>query len=184
LDVVRVSSGARRLNPAHLPNIGLVDLEFRPVFILSERTRSRQDKCTLFNREECMPKFLICGVAAAALLVAAVTPAVPQDIGPFDKLVYLTFSAPVQVPGATLNAGRYRFRLTNAVTSRNVMQVLSNDETTVYAMFNTIQDHREWVTVDPIVTFRETPAGEPPAIKSLFYGDTHNGYEFVYPKGN
>ena len=27
------------------------------------------------------------------------------------------------------------------------------------------------------------PAGVPPAVKSLFYGGEHNGYEFVYPKG-
>jgi hypothetical protein len=131
-----------------------------------------------------MPKFFVYGVVATALLVAVVTPAAPQFIGPFDKLSYLTFSAPVQVPGATLSAGRYRFRLTNAVSSRNVLQVLSNDGSITYAMFNTIPDHRRWLTDDPTVTFRETPAGVPPAIKSLFYGFEHTGYEFVYPKGD
>ena len=131
-----------------------------------------------------MPKFFVYGVVATALLAAVVTPAAPQSIGPFDKLAYLTFSAPVQVPGATLSAGRYRFRLTNPVTSRNVLQVLSNDGSITYAMFNTIPDHRRWLTDDPTVTFRETPAGVPPAIKSLFYGFEHTGYEFVYPKGD
>jgi hypothetical protein len=51
-------------------------------------------------------------------------------------------------------------------------------------MFNTIQDHRRLLTDDPTVTFRETPAGVPPAIKSLFYGFEHTGYEFVYPKSD
>jgi hypothetical protein len=33
------------------------------------------------------------------------------------------------------------------------------------------------------VTFSETPAGEAPAIKALFYGGLREGYEFVYPHG-
>lgn len=129
-----------------------------------------------------MFRFFVSGVIAAAL-VTFVTPAFATDTGPLDKLAYLTFSAPVQVPGGTLNAGTYRFHLTNPVTSRNVMQVLSTDGTIVYGMFNTIADRRTSVTDDPIVTFRETPAGVAPAIRSLFYGAEYKGYEFVYGKG-
>jgi hypothetical protein len=110
------------------------------------------------------------------------TPA-PASGVTYDKLAYLTFSAPVQIPGVTLNAGTYRFHLTNPETSRNVLQVLSNDGSIVYAMFHTIFDSRTSLTEDPIVTFRETPAGVPPAVRSLFYGDEYRGYEFVYPKG-
>jgi hypothetical protein len=33
------------------------------------------------------------------------------------------------------------------------------------------------------VTFRETPVGVAPAVRSLFYGGEYRGYEFVYPKG-
>jgi LPXTG-motif cell wall-anchored protein len=95
----------------------------------------------------------------------------------------MTFSAPVQIPGVTLNAGTYRFRLANPETSRNVLQVLSNDGSIVYAMFHTMYDSRTSVTEDPVVTFRETPAGVPPAVRTLFYGGEHRGYEFVYPKG-
>jgi hypothetical protein len=100
----------------------------------------------------------------------------------YDKVTNLTFSSPVQVPGAMLDAGTYRFRLTNPDTSRNVLQVLSYDGSNVYAMFHTIMDNRTDVTDDPFVSFRETPAGVPPAIRSLFYGGEHRGYEFVYPK--
>ena len=128
-----------------------------------------------------MSRYITYGVVAAALLTF-VTPAAPQET--VDKLAYLTFSGPVQVPGATLNAGRYRFHLANAVGSRNVMQVLSNDGSTTYAMFNTVDARRQAITDDTSVTFRETPAGAPPAIKALFYGGLREGYEFVYPKGN
>lgn len=109
--------------------------------------------------------------------------AAPAGAVTYDKLAFLTFNAPVQVPGATLNAGTYQFHLTNPDTSRNVLQVLSNDGSIVYAMFHTISDNREALTEDPFVTFRETPVGVPPAVKSLFYGGEYHGYEFVYPKG-
>lgn len=124
----------------------------------------------------------------SALLIGAcvtlTTPAPAGGIGvTYDKLVYLTFNAPVQVPGATLTTGTYRFHLTNTETSRNVLQVLSNDGAIVYAMFNTIPDTRTTLTPEADLTFIETPAGVPPAARSLFYGHEYRGYEFVYPKG-
>jgi hypothetical protein len=128
-----------------------------------------------------MSKLSIYGVVVAAS-VAVMTPA-PASGVTYDKLAYLTFNAPVQIPGVTLGAGTYRFRLTNPETSRNVLQVLSNDGSTVYAMFHTIPDSRTSLTENPVVTFRETPAGVPPAVRSLFYGGEHRGYEFVYSKG-
>jgi hypothetical protein len=130
-----------------------------------------------------MSRFFVSGALIAAL-VALTPPAPASGIGvTFDKLAYLTFNAPVQVPGATLRPGTYRFHLTNETTSRNVLQVLSNDGVIVYAMFNTIPDSRTRLTPDPDVTFLETPAGVPPAVRSLFYGHEYRGYAFVYPKG-
>jgi hypothetical protein len=130
-----------------------------------------------------MSRFFVSGALVAAL-VALTAPAPASGIGvTHDKLAYLTFNAPVQVPGATLSPGTYRFHLTNETTSRNVLQVLSNDGVIVYAMFNTIPDSRTKLTPDPDVTFLETPAGVPPAVRSLFYGHEYGGYEFVYPKG-
>jgi hypothetical protein len=126
-----------------------------------------------------MSRLSFCGVVAAAF-IAVMMPASASAVT-YDKLAYLTFSAPVQIPGVTLTAGTYRFRLANPDTSRNVLQVLSDDGETVYAMFHTIPDSRTSVTADPIVMLRETPAGAPPAVKSLFYGGEYNGYEFVYP---
>lgn len=131
--------------------------------------------------EECMSRLFVSGVVVAAM-VAVMTPA-PASAVTYDKLAYLTFSAPVQIPGATLSAGTYRFRLANPETSRNVLQVLSNDGSTVYAMFHTMYDSRTSLTEDPVVTFRETPAGVPLAVRSLFYGGEYRGYEFVYPNG-
>jgi hypothetical protein len=128
-----------------------------------------------------MSRLISTGVVVAALL-AVMTPA-PAGAITNDKLAYLTLSGPVQVPGTTLNAGTYRFRLTNAETSRNTLQILSNDGSVLYAMFNTIPDRRASITDEAILSFRETPAGVPAAARSLFYGGEEIGYEFVYPKG-
>ena len=122
-------------------------------------------------------------VPAALLAFIAMTTPAPASGVTYDKLAYLTFSAPVQIPGVTLSAGTYRFHLTNPETSRNVLQVLSHDGSIVYAMFHTVPDRRISLTEDPAVTFRETPADVPPAVRSLFYGGEYRGYEFVYPKG-
>jgi hypothetical protein len=128
-----------------------------------------------------MARLFLSALVMAATM-AVMTPA-PVSAVTYDKLAYVTFSGPVQIPGVTLNAGMYRFRLANPDTSRNVVQVLSRDGTIVYAMFHTIPDRRTSVTEDPVVTFKETPAGVPPAVRSLFYGGEYRGYEFVYPRG-
>lgn len=125
---------------------------------------------------------LFASTAAVAAMLALTTPAPASGIT-YDKLAYLTFSAPVQIPGATLSAGTYRFHLTNPSTNRNVLQVLSHDGAIVYAMFHTIPDSRTMLTEEATVTFRETPVGVPPAVRSLFYGGEYSGYEFVYPAG-
>jgi hypothetical protein len=122
-------------------------------------------------------------LGAVVVAIAMMTPAPVTGAETYDKLAFLTFSGPVQIPGATLSAGTYRFRLTNPATSRNVLQVLSNDGAIVYAMFHTIPDARTSLTDEAVVTFRETPVGVPPAVRSLFYGGEYHGYEVVYPDG-
>lgn len=119
--------------------------------------------------------------ALVAALLAMTT--APVGATPNDKLTHMTFSQSVQIPGTILDAGTYRFRLADATSSRQVMQVLSNDGSIVYSMFYTRADWRNKVTDESTVTFRETPAGVPAAVRTLFYGGESRGYEFVYGKG-
>jgi hypothetical protein len=128
-----------------------------------------------------MSRLFLSGFVVTALMAVS-TPS-PASAMTYDKLADLTFSGPVQIPGVTLNAGMYRFRLANPDSSRNVVQVLSGDGAIVYAMFHTIPDSRTSITEEAVVTFRETPAGVPPAVRSLFYGGEYRGYQFVYPRG-
>lgn len=119
-------------------------------------------------------------VTAALLAAMSATPARAET---YDKLTFMTFSGPVQIPGGLLGAGTYRFHLVNPDSSRNVLQVLSNDGQTVYSMFHTTPDSRSTVTEEAMVTFREAPAGVAPPVRSLFYGGESRGYAFVYGRG-
>jgi hypothetical protein len=101
-------------------------------------------------------RLLLTGVVVATLTIAMAPAPANAITYTYDKTAYLTFSAPVQIPGVTLNAGTYWFRLTNPETSRNVLQVLSNDGSIVYAMFHTIPDSRTTLTE---VNHREVSSG-------------------------
>jgi hypothetical protein len=113
-------------------------------------------------------------------LLAALS-ARPAHANDFDKLTYFTFSAPVEIPGASLPAGTYTFRLAD-LSSRNVVQVFSRDGKTLYSTFFAIRDTRPEPADDPTVTFYETAAGSPQAIKTWFYPGERTGFEFIYPK--
>src|SRR5713226_10573891 len=76
-------------------------------------------------------------VLASALLVGIVTglSVRPAQASEVDKLTYLTFSGPVEIPGVGLPAGTYIFKIANPNSGLDVVQVLSRDRKTVYATF-------------------------------------------------
>jgi hypothetical protein len=99
----------------------------------------------------------------------------------FDKRTVFTFSGPVALPGVTLPAGQYLFRLADP-TERKVVQVLSADGKTPYGMFFSLPAERFEPASTPEVQFMETAAGMPTAIKAWWYPGERTGYEFMYPK--
>ena len=128
---------------------------------------------------------LMFGLILAAATAAALAPATATAQGaPEDKRVFFTFSGPVAVPGVTLPAGKYLFRLPTTIASgeRHVMQVLSSDGRSSYAMFFGISANRTDYPAKPEVRFMETAAGVPPAVKTWWYPGDKAGYEFIYPK--
>jgi hypothetical protein len=128
---------------------------------------------------------MIVGSTIALALVAALTARTASaQTYPEDKRVFFTFSGPVAVPGATLPAGRYLFRLTTSIASgeRHVVQVLSDNGQTSYAQFFGIAVLRTDFAPKPEIRFMETAAGMPAAVKTWWYPGAKGGYEFVYPK--
>jgi hypothetical protein len=123
-------------------------------------------------------------LSAAALLVALFAfwsvPTQAQDLNPLEK-TFLTFSSAVELPGLTLPAGTYTFKLADT-PGRNVVQVLSRDETMVHGQFLFMQAQRPDATSDTVVMFRETAEGATPAVQYWYYPGERIGKEFVYPK--
>src|SRR4029078_7924791 len=79
-------------------------------------------------------------VFAAAALTAFLAPGAHAD--EWNKSTYLTFSGPVQIPGATLPAGTYTFELAAPDTSRHVVRVSEKDTKKPVALFMTIPNER------------------------------------------
>jgi hypothetical protein len=99
-----------------------------------------------------------------------------------DYRTYFTFSGPVTLPGVTLPAGRYLFRLADPNSSRKVISVLSADGKKPLAMLHTIPNQLPKAPDDPEIRFMETAANIPPAIKTWWYPGKSIGYEFIYPR--
>ena len=99
-----------------------------------------------------------------------------------DKRTLFTFSGPVAMPGVTLPAGQYLFRLADPNTSGNVVQVLSADGKKPYGMFFSLRSERFEAAPKPEVRFMETAKGMPAAIKTWWYPGETTGYEFIFPK--
>lgn len=116
---------------------------------------------------------------SAAVLALGLATAARAD--EWNKLTYLTFSGPVNLPGITLPAGTYRFELMDPDNSRRVIRVSDKDGTKNYGIFLSISDQKLKPSDNAVVMFKEMPAGSPQAIQAWFYPGETIGYEFVYP---
>jgi len=98
-----------------------------------------------------------------------------------NERTFMTFSNAVEMPGVTLPAGTYVFRLADTPT-RNVVQVLSKDEKDILGQWTFVQAQRPKATEDTVVMFREQPEGTTAAVQYWYYPGETIGKEFVYPK--
>ena len=118
-------------------------------------------------------------VSTFAMLALAAATAQGQ---PSDYRTFFTFSGPVTLPGVTLPAGTYLFRLANPDSSRKVINVLSADGKRSLAMLHTIPNQLLRAPQNPEIRFMEAPANMPPPIKTWWYPGKAIGYEFIYPR--
>lgn len=126
-----------------------------------------------------LSRFVRSSVCAVTLLALTTAPAVAQT--PIDKRVLFTFSGPVTLPGVTLPAGKYLFRLPSAI-NRNLVQVLNAEGTKTYGTFFAIPAERPVVPENPEVRFMETPVNTTHPIRTWWYPGESTGFEFIYPK--
>ena len=98
-------------------------------------------------------------LGCAAMLAVLMAPGIRAD--EWNKKTILTFSGPVQIPGATLPAGSYVFKLADLNGNRHVVQVFDKDEKRIIATLLAIPNERLEPANDPVVLFGERPAGSP-----------------------
>jgi len=121
-------------------------------------------------------------VSTCALAALVCGLSVPTAAYTFDRTTRFTFSQPIAIPGVTLPAGTYTFRLADPTTGRRVVQVLNDSGTQSYAMFLSMPSLRADVPNEPEISFMETGAGMPAAVKTWWQEGSTLGYEFLYPK--
>jgi hypothetical protein len=119
-------------------------------------------------------------LCCAAALTAMIAPGARAD--EWNKKTILTFSGAVQIPGATLPAGTYVFKLADIPGNRHVVQVFDKDEKKLYTTMLAVPNQRMEPTDKPIVLFSERATGSPQAVKVWYYPGETIGNEFVYPK--
>ncbi|MGZ7041833.1 MAG: hypothetical protein ACXVH7_08595, partial [Thermoanaerobaculia bacterium] len=123
---------------------------------------------------------VVCGAAALAACSLMFAPGAQAD--EWDKKTFLTFSGPVQIPGATLPAGTYVFKLADLSGNRHVVQVFDKGEKKIFSTMMAIPRQRINPSDKPVVLFSERPTGSPQAIRVWYYPGDTIGNEFVYPK--
>lgn len=126
-------------------------------------------------------------LAAMMIVVSVLAMALPRSTNAdaYNKKTIVTFNVPVQIPGVgaqVLPAGKYVIRLVDSVSNRDIVQILNEDETHVFATILAIPNYRLKPTEDTVMKFAERGAGSPQAIKAWFYPGNTFGQEFVYPK--
>jgi len=119
-------------------------------------------------------------IITLCVLGALIVPKARAD--EWDKKTTLTFNEPVQVPGTTLPAGTYVFKLADSDSDRTIVQIWNEDETKLITTILAIADYRAKTPNKTIVSFDERPTGKPVALKAWFYPGDNSGVEFVYPK--
>lgn len=119
-------------------------------------------------------------VAAFFLLVSgAFASKVSSD--DWNRATVITTNQPIEVPGRILPAGKYIFKLMDSIQDRQIVQIMSDDQTKLYQTVLAIPDYRVEATDNAEITFYETPHSLKP-VRSWFYAGERSGVEFIYPK--
>ncbi len=121
-------------------------------------------------------------ISLAFACSAALFLAIGAQAQTWNKRTTLTFNQPVELPGVTLPAGTYVFRLIDLPAARNVVQVFNADESDVLAAILAVPHEHARAHDETVIGFEERSSGSPMAIHEWFYPGDLRGLEFVYPK--
>ncbi len=100
----------------------------------------------------------IYSIPLAAVALAASLSVVRADT--WDKKTTVSFSQPVEVPGAILQPGKYVMKLVDSQSDRHVVQFTNERQNHVYATTIAVPAYRTQVTGRTVITFYEAAAGQ------------------------
>src|SRR5689334_11221193 len=112
--------------------------------------------------------------AAAATAIGLFTPNAHAQL--YQQKMDVTFSAPVEVGGKVLPAGKYVFE---ALQAGRMTRVLSADETHVYETVFTVPEERDQPVAAPTIMWGENAAGAPSKVDAWFFPGETIGNEFM-----
>ncbi len=120
-----------------------------------------------------VPALVILGMLMVANLPYAKADAMDWD-------TFMSFSAPVEIPGMVLAPGKYEFRLLDNTGSGYLVAVLDAQGHYLEAI-QAEATYRERATDKPVVKLETRNPKWPEAIRSWYYPDEYYGVKFVYP---
>jgi len=121
-------------------------------------------------------------ILAALLCLLCGSLVVPCQADEWNEKTVVTFSEPVEVPGAVLPPGKYVFKLADSQADRHIVQIMNLEENHIYSTILAIPNERLQPAGKTEMAFYEMPAGQPKALKTWFYPGNNVGQEFAYPK--
>jgi hypothetical protein len=119
---------------------------------------------------------------ALGIIISCATMIQGAKADEWNQQTKVTFNQPVEVPGRTLQAGTYWFVLANSDSDRDIVQIFSEDWSTVYATVATVPSELFNPPDDTLLSFAEDKANGMPALVKWFYPGETTGHEFEYPK--
>jgi len=91
-------------------------------------------------------------------------------------------SEPTEIPGMTLDPGKYMIKVVDNRETRMIVQITDPDQVKVFATVMAIPNYRPKTAGESEFTYFQRAEGHPQALKSWFYPSNNYGVEFVYPK--
>ena len=98
-----------------------------------------------------------------------------------NQEILVTFDRSVEIPGAVLPAGSYRFVLVDGM-DRSIVRIFSADWKKVLATEMTIPSERARSVDRPTFNLVERDSSKPEALLTWFYPGETTGHKFLYPK--
>lgn len=123
---------------------------------------------------------LLTAICTAVIGLSVVAPTASAD--EHDKKTVVTITEPLEVPGAILQPGKYVFKLVESSNDRHIVYIKNERGNHTYATIFAVPNYRVRRTGKTVLSFWETPAGQPKALRAWFYPGDNFGQEFMYPK--